>query len=492
MKKALAVLLVLVVAVAAFLYFPRGSIAQAADNAVLAVLNAGIFAQRGGAPDFVSALDGEIFASGDLVRADAEGRAVLTFFDGSTISVEPNSDVRVVSLVKTASGGIQLTIEQTLGRTWASVADLATPDSRFEIRTPSMTALVRGTAFETIVEKLPDGTTTTTVKTGEGEVLVQAEAGGEVTVGADEQVTVDENEQAPTEAEPQPPSPKLRVAAPAGVGFVVIDPRGLRCGATGADDERQIPQCDVARDGGQNVVIGDVVPGAYTVLITAAQQASGELAIQGDGVSGTDFEHRLSLALSTGDLVRTGLPLSVGGDGKLASAGFTVVERINSVCGAEAPGRVFSGGSVEARADLLESFSTQTQGQPVAFVVTGAEISEALSADMAEGMEEEELPVKISGLGISIDTSGLHVAADVTVGPLTVPTKADLTIGAIDGRLIMKLRSLDAGPVPSAAKEQISAAVDQAFADLVEDFPLIVQRVALRSGCLAIIGRTPG
>jgi hypothetical protein len=486
-KKVLVVLLVIVVAVAGFLYFPRTSIAEAANNAVLAVLNAGVFAQRSGEPDFVSALDGEVFASGDVVRADAKGRAVLTFFDGSTISVEPDSDVRVVSLVKTASGGIQLTIEQTLGRTWASVADLATPDSRFEIKTPSMTAIVRGTAFETIVEKLPDGTTTTTVKTGEGEVLVQAEAGGEVTVKANEQVSVDENESAPPAAEPQPPTPKLRVAAPAGLGFVVIDPRGLRCGVTGAADERQIPQCDVARDGGQSIVIGDVVAGSYTVLITAAQQVSGQLTVEGQGVSGTDFTHRLALTVAAGDLLKTTLPLSASG-GKLASPGLTPVDRLSTACGAEAPGRVFSGGAIEERASLMEAYAREAKGQPAAFVVTGSEIAETLN----EGMGDQELPAKVAGLAIGIDTSGLHLAADVTVGPLTVPTKADLIVGALDGKLIVKLRSLDAGIVPAAAKEQISSAVDQAFADLVEGFPLIVQRVALRSGCLAIIGRTPG
>ena len=488
MKKVLAVLLVIVVGIAAFLYFPRASIAEAANNAVLAVLNAGVFAQRSGDAEFVSALDGEIFASGDVVRADDKGRAVLTFFDGSTISVEPNSDVRVVSLVKTASGGIQLTIEQTLGRTWASVSDLVGADSKFEIKTPSMTAIVRGTAFETIVEKLPDGTTTTTVKTGEGEVLVQAQAGGEVSVGAGQQVDVAEDQPAPARSEPQPPTPKLRVAAPAGLGFVVIDPRGLRCGAIGTATERQIPGCDVTQQGGQSVVIGDVVAGSYTVLITAAQQTSGTFTVEGQGVSGTDFTHRLAVTLATGDLLRTTLPVSVG-DGKLASAGLTPVEQLTTACGAEAAGRVFSGGAVEERAGLLEAYARDARGQQAAFVVTGAEIAEALNAGMAD---QADLPAKIAGLSITIEPSGLHVAADVTVGPLTVPTKANLIVGALDGKLIVRLRSLDAGIVPGAAKEQISAAVDQAFADLVEGFPLVVQRVALRSGCLAIIGRTPG
>ena len=124
------VLLVLVIAGVAFLYFPRGGVIEAVNAAVLAVLNAGVDASRSGA-DFLPALDGDIFATGDVVRADDKGRAVLTFFDGSTISVDPKSRVRVASLTKTSSGGIQLQIEQTAGRTWASVSKLSSAESKF-------------------------------------------------------------------------------------------------------------------------------------------------------------------------------------------------------------------------------------------------------------------------------------------------------------------------------------------------------------------------
>jgi len=116
----------------------------------------------------------------------------LTFFDGSTISADPKSRVVARSLTKTGSGGLQPEIEQTAGRTRASASKLATADSKFTIRTTSMTALVRGTTFETIVETRPDGTVATTIKTTEGEVLVQAAAGGQVSVPAGQEVLVGE------------------------------------------------------------------------------------------------------------------------------------------------------------------------------------------------------------------------------------------------------------------------------------------------------------
>ena len=133
MKKVLVVFLVLVVAAGAFLYFPRGGVIEAVNAAVLAVLNSGVDASRQGG-EFGPALDGDVFATGDVVRADEQGRAVLTFFDGSSVSVDPKSRVRVLSLTKTGAGALQLQLEQTAGRTWASVSKLTSPDSKFSIR----------------------------------------------------------------------------------------------------------------------------------------------------------------------------------------------------------------------------------------------------------------------------------------------------------------------------------------------------------------------
>ena len=147
-KLALLVVLLVIVGGAAFLYYPRGASLSSAVAATLAILNTDITAQRGGTGDFATALDGELFASGDVVKSSENGRAVLTFFDGSTLTVETGSMVKVTTLNRLDNGGIQLTIEQTLGRSWASVSKLKTADSKFEIKTPTSTATVRGTAFE--------------------------------------------------------------------------------------------------------------------------------------------------------------------------------------------------------------------------------------------------------------------------------------------------------------------------------------------------------
>ncbi len=122
-------MLVLIVAgVGAFLYFPRGGASTSAQNAAtLAILNTAIEGARAGAA-LAPALDGETYATGDLVRANVDGRAVLTFFDGSSLSVDPGSQVRVVALNRVSTDGIQVTIEQSLGRSWQSVQKLSSAD----------------------------------------------------------------------------------------------------------------------------------------------------------------------------------------------------------------------------------------------------------------------------------------------------------------------------------------------------------------------------
>ncbi len=489
MKKILAVLLVIVLAAVAFLYFPRAGVIEAVNAAVLAVLNSGVDASRGGG-EFQAALDGDVFATGDVVRADDQGRAVLTFFDGSTISVDPKSRVRVASLTKTSSGGIQLQIEQTAGRTWASVSKLASAESRFEIKTPSMVATVRGTTFETIVETQPDGKVVTTIKTSEGEVLVQAAAGGEVRVPAGTQVDVKQDQPAPPAPQPQPPTPKLRFSAPAGVGFTVIDPRGLQCGSSGTGIQRQIPRCDVLGGAGQTVVIGEVVAGTYSLFVTAAQAVpDATIVAEGLGIQATDFSAKVTRSLTLGDLLRTTLPVSVGADGKLSSTGFATPELVTSVCGAEATGRVFSAGGLTERADALVKFASESKGAPAAIVYTQAELTQAAADSLKE--QQSTLPVTVSDVKVTVDNAGVHLTANVAAGPLNLSAKGDIIAGTQDGKLLMKLRAIDAGPLPAAAKDQIIAAVDRGLSQFAESMPLNVQRVAFRSGCFALIGKTP-
>jgi hypothetical protein len=487
MKKVLVVLLVLVVAVGAFAYFPRGGALEAINAAVLGVLNGDVDAARSG-KEFGPALDGDVFATGDVVRANEKGRGVLTFFDASTVSVDPNSNVRVTSLARTSTGGLAVELEQTLGRTWTSVTKQTSSDAKFLIKTPTLTATVRGTAFETTVVKLPNGQITTTIRTSEGEVLVQAVAGGELRVGPGQQVDIAQGQSAPPAPQQQPPRPRLRVSTPAGVGFVLIDPRGYQCGLVNNATLKMAPHCDVLGGAGQSVVIGDVVAGVYTVVATAAQPVpNAAIVAEGLGVAATDFTVRLTRALAVGDLVRSTFTVNVGADGKLTSTGFSPADVLSSICGAEAAGRVLSSGELGERADLLVRLGRQQKGAPVALVYTQSELTGAA----ADAVAQASLPVSVAKPQVTVDGSGIHLTATLGIAFLSVPARGDIIAGSDGGKLVLRLRNLDAGIIPPAAKEQLVATIDRGLAEYAAELPITLTRVAFRSGCFALIGKTP-
>jgi len=472
------VVLVLVVAVAAFLFVPRGGNLSIANAATLTVLHGNVDAQKGSA-DFAPALDGDLLSSGDVVRANAAGNAVLTFFDGSTLTVQSGAQVKVASLSRTGSGGIQVTIEQTLGKTWASVQKLS-GDSKFEIKTPSSTAAVRGTAFETDVE-IVNGVTTTTIKTDEGTVLVTAEAGGTTSVPAGTQVSVPQGAPAPANPAPQPPGPRLTFTSSANFGYTVIDPRGMQCGSVG----RQIPGCDV---NGASVTVIDPVPGTWSLFMTAAVPVQGgTLSLDGSRGATIDFTSKFSSNFAVGDLVRTSLNLTVPANGPLTSSGFAAADLVTSVCGAEAKGKVFSSGPVADRSNLLATYAKANPKQPAAVVLAATELTQAAT----DNLKTVNLPVTVSGLIITIDRDGMKLSAQAAVGPLNVPATANIIAGTTNGKLILKTRDLDLGPAPSQVKDQIAATIDQSLTSFAGQFPLVVDRVAFRGGCMAVIGTTP-
>lgn len=115
--------------------------------AVLTVISGDVFT-RGAADTFSRATDGALLYVGSTVRTSADARALITLSDGSTVELEPASDITIEA---TSVGGGS-TIAQSLGRGWHVVTHLTTADTRYEETTPTATASVRGIAFEVAVD----------------------------------------------------------------------------------------------------------------------------------------------------------------------------------------------------------------------------------------------------------------------------------------------------------------------------------------------------
>ena len=123
--------------------------------------------------DVTAATDGDLLAAGDSIETAADGRAVVTFFEGSTVEIEPSSTLSVDTLSVEADGGTVVLMTQAVGRTWHVVTKLLTGSSRYEVRTPASTASVRGTEFEVQVDT-SGGEPVATVVTTEGRVAHSA------------------------------------------------------------------------------------------------------------------------------------------------------------------------------------------------------------------------------------------------------------------------------------------------------------------------------
>jgi hypothetical protein len=208
----------------------------AATSTTLSVLSGNVDAAHADRP-FVSAVDGDVLIDGDRVRTGSDGHALLTFFDASTIEVEPSTQIAVQS-AKPAGAAIDIRLTQTIGRTWSSVQHFTDPASRYEIHTPAAVAAVRGTGLDVTV--LPEGTTT--VRVTDGSVLVTAQG---------QSVLLDPGQQNTT-APGQAPGPAVPITAPPNTlrfgmhspaYIAVVDPAGRSCGVVlpGPTVVRQVP-----------------------------------------------------------------------------------------------------------------------------------------------------------------------------------------------------------------------------------------------------------
>jgi hypothetical protein len=106
--------------------------------------------------------------TGTTVITSADGGALLTFFEGSELQLEPNTTVEITQVSEAENHAIAITLTQLAGDTWSHVTKMIDQYSKYEIHTPSAVALVRGTRFMTHV----DASGQTKVETSEGLVSV--------------------------------------------------------------------------------------------------------------------------------------------------------------------------------------------------------------------------------------------------------------------------------------------------------------------------------
>jgi hypothetical protein len=184
------------------------------SSTTITVIGGDVLVRHGAGGQFVPAVDGEVLNAGDAIRTGNEARAVLTYFEGSNVTIEPNSDLSIDAAAARGNDTI-VQMTQSAGRTWHVVTKLITGGSKYEVRTPASTASVRGTAFT--VDTTPESTTVTT---SEGTVVDQVPDPSNPGTTVDVPVRAGQQHEQPKAA---PPAPTHDAPEPARKVIVTVD-----------------------------------------------------------------------------------------------------------------------------------------------------------------------------------------------------------------------------------------------------------------------------
>jgi hypothetical protein len=192
----------------------------------------------------------------DSIKADADSRVVITFFEGSTIELKAGTQIEVAELAIADSGSTTILIKQQIGETINRVKKLADPASRYEIETPAGVAAVRGTVMYVMVAENAE----TTVISQEGFISVIAQ-GVEVKVPEGTQCFIISG-QPPSTPVPIPtptPTPTPPPLSGGGGGAPVVEPTGSAIAVAKASSNDASTSSDPSGQGTWNLSNGSPV-----------------------------------------------------------------------------------------------------------------------------------------------------------------------------------------------------------------------------------------
>ncbi len=118
-------------------------------------------------------------AAGDTLSTGPTGTLMLNWIDGTRIKMGPNTILTVLKCQLNRSTQAQTSLfKLDAGQIWIRILKTLSQQSKFEVRTPTATAGVRGTIFS--IKVTPEGDTQVSVY--DGSVLVQTDQGSSIEV----------------------------------------------------------------------------------------------------------------------------------------------------------------------------------------------------------------------------------------------------------------------------------------------------------------------
>jgi hypothetical protein len=114
---------------------------------VLSISGGNVEVLKAGKNDWENGREGMTLEPGDKIRTDAGGKALVTFFEGSTVDIQGGTEISLQEMGIGADESTTIRLRQEVGSTISRVKKLMDTGDRYEIETPSAVAAVRGSAM---------------------------------------------------------------------------------------------------------------------------------------------------------------------------------------------------------------------------------------------------------------------------------------------------------------------------------------------------------
>ena len=219
--------------------------------------------------------DGDELGAGVRMRTGATGYALITFPDGSTVTLDPLTELTIETL---AVAPRRVEVRQQSGRLWHDIVHDETEGARFVVLTPDARVEVLGTVFETTVNA---STGQTDVATVDGEVRVVAGTSA-VPVGRGETLRTRKSTIEAVSTAPLLDS-ALTVSGPFAAAIMAADGRGAG-GRVDGVVFRQLRGVTTSReDGVQRFDLQDIDTGEFTLVLQRYGDGDGQIVLDAPG-----------------------------------------------------------------------------------------------------------------------------------------------------------------------------------------------------------------
>ena len=133
---------------------PSSSSPSSSALTILSIMDGEVLVMKEGSTAWSEAVVGMILEPGDRIKAGADGHATITFFEGSTVELDVDTEIAFEELgIAADTGSTIIKLRQEIGKTRSRVEKLVDPASRYEVETPAGAAVVRGSDGDVIVHK---------------------------------------------------------------------------------------------------------------------------------------------------------------------------------------------------------------------------------------------------------------------------------------------------------------------------------------------------